>query len=750
MTHEDVLALIAQAKREGWTKLDLSDKGLTSLPSEIAQLTNLITLDVYNNQLSVLPPEIAQLTNLTQLYVSDNQLSVLPPEIAQLTNLTTLNVGGNQLSVLPPEIAQLTNLTRLDVYNNQFSVLSPEIAQLTNLTTLDVYNNQLSVLLPELWQLQKLEKLDVRGNLLPVPPEVLNSEGKPSNELTSAQPLLREYADIMRNGSVLNEARLIVVGEARAGKTSLIKQLLGEAFNPNEDSTHGVFIRELSVSSVLGDIRVNVWDFGGQDIYKSTHQFFLSERALYVLVLNAEQNEQQNRVTYWLKLIQSYGRGAPVIVVINKSESYQLNLDERRLRFDFANIAAPFIRTSAKTRAGLASLREQVQQQICRLRHVHTRLYERHVQVKQRLQRSNKSYISHDQFADWCDEAEIKGEERQAWLLRLLNDLGAAVAFDDDPNMAGKYVLDPAWVTRGVYQLLTEGEQRLRVSDARRLLDRQTYPADAPSWLLQLMHKFELCYPLNEQADKAYLLLDKLPNITPPEVADWAERDALRFEYRYAALPSSVITRFMARMHPFLQGEPWLTGTFLRSSDARNLALVYADLGNDAVFLAVDGYEATRRSFLAAICAQFEHIHASVNLQPEAYLPISAQLLDAKERERKLKPKPLAYADLLAAEEAGERDYFVPELRRRLNLRTLLDGVRVEVSPQALYEVLKKHFSKDEIKIMCDDIGLDFEQIYAGDGGKNRAGHEVVNYVKRHDKLDALLRYIRRERPGVI
>ena len=335
-------------------------------------------------------------------------------------------------------------------------------------------------------------------------------------------------------------------------------------------------------------------------------------------------------------------------------------------------------------------------------------------------------------------------------VLLCLDVVAFTVAFDDDPNMAGKHVLDPAWVTRGVYQLLTEGSQRLRVSEARRLLDRRTYPADTPSWLLQLMHKFELCYPLNDQADKAYLLLDKLPNITPDEVGDWAEKDALRFEYRYEALPNSVITRFIARMHHFLHGEPWLTGAFLRSHEGGNVALAYANLTDNFVSIAVDGAEATRRSFLAAIRAQFEHIHASVNLQPEAYLPISTHLLEAKERERKLKPKALAYADLLAAEESGERDWFVPELRRRLNLRVLLDGVRVEVSPQALYEVLKKHFSKDEIKTMCDDIGLDLEEIYVGDGGKNRAGHEVVNYVKRHDKLDALLRYIRRERPGAI
>jgi hypothetical protein len=106
--------------------------------------------------------------------------------------------------------------------------------------------------------------------------------------------------------------------------------------------------------------------------------------------------------------------------------------------------------------------------------------------------------------------------------------------------------------------------------------------------------------------------------------------------------------------------------------------------------------------------------------------------------------------DLLAVEDAHASDLFVPELRRRVNLRELLNGVRVEVTPQALYKVLREQFKADELRILCGDLGLDFEDIYRGDGGKSRSAQEIVDYLRRREKLDALVRYVRRERPGAL
>ncbi|MEH2420803.1 MAG: COR domain-containing protein [Nostoc sp.] len=174
MTNEELLEIIEQAVRDKVTKLDLSGEGLTTLPPEIGQLTNLRSLHLENNQLSRLSPEIVQLTNLQTLHLENNQLSRLPPEIVQLTNLRSLHLENNQLSRLSPEIVQLTNLQTLHLENNQLSSLPPEIVQLTNLRSLHLENNRLSSLLAEIVQLTNLQTLNLRRNQLSsLPPEIV-------------------------------------------------------------------------------------------------------------------------------------------------------------------------------------------------------------------------------------------------------------------------------------------------------------------------------------------------------------------------------------------------------------------------------------------------------------------------------------------------------------------------------------------------------------------------------------------------
>jgi hypothetical protein len=75
MTDAELLAIIAQAKRESWTELDLSGNDLEGLPSEIGRLQSLENLvlgkfdgEVKGNRLTAIPQEIFQLTtHLTQI-----------------------------------------------------------------------------------------------------------------------------------------------------------------------------------------------------------------------------------------------------------------------------------------------------------------------------------------------------------------------------------------------------------------------------------------------------------------------------------------------------------------------------------------------------------------------------------------------------------------------------------------------------------------------------------------------------------
>ncbi len=128
------------------TTLIIASKGLTNLPPEIGQLTNLNAMTLINNRLEALPSEMGQLTNLTDLFLSANMLKSLPPEMGQLINLSTLGISGNLLESMPKEIGQLTNLAVLGLNHNRLESLPPEMGQLTNLQRLYLKSNNITVL----------------------------------------------------------------------------------------------------------------------------------------------------------------------------------------------------------------------------------------------------------------------------------------------------------------------------------------------------------------------------------------------------------------------------------------------------------------------------------------------------------------------------------------------------------------------------------------------------------------------------
>jgi Leucine-rich repeat (LRR) protein len=272
------------------TSLSLFSNQLNTLPPEIVNLQNLTKLHLGSNKLSTLPPEIVNLQNLTELDLARNQLSTLPPEIVNLQNLTELNLGSNQLSTLPPEIVNLQNLILLILSDNQLSTLPPEIVNLQNLTSLDLSSNQLSTLPPSIVKMQNLTRLGLSSNQLTQFPKALldlnlevywdryswkkgihvkdNPFQTPPVEIVKQgrQAIIDYYAALEEQQKrPLNESKLILIGDGAAGKTSLMKRLLGLDFNPQESQTHGININTLTIKdNQNNDIKLHCWDFGGQ------------------------------------------------------------------------------------------------------------------------------------------------------------------------------------------------------------------------------------------------------------------------------------------------------------------------------------------------------------------------------------------------------------------------------------------------------------------------------------------------------
>ncbi len=141
ISEKELLQIIEKAKAEKQIDLNLSNKGITKLPPEIGNLTNLELLYLSNNQLTTLPTEICNLTNLEFFELSNNKLTTLLTEICKLTNLKYLYLSNNQLTTLPTVIGNLTNLRHLYLSNNRLTTLPTEINNLINLQFLSLRNS---------------------------------------------------------------------------------------------------------------------------------------------------------------------------------------------------------------------------------------------------------------------------------------------------------------------------------------------------------------------------------------------------------------------------------------------------------------------------------------------------------------------------------------------------------------------------------------------------------------------------------
>ena len=607
---------LQRAKRTG--KLDLSQRELTALPPEIGQLTSLQTLNLDGNQLTSLPPEIGQLTSLQTLGLLGNRLTALPPEIGQLTSLQTLNLDGNQLTSLPPEIGQLTSLQTLWLDYNGATALPPEIGQLTSLQTLGLLGNRLTALPPEIGQLTSLQTLNLDGNqLTALPPEIgqptsLQTLGLIGNQLTA---LPRQLADLLTKGLQLKlqgnplsepfpeliargsdalatylrslddaiaqyEAKLLLVGEGNVGKTSLIAALRGAPFVEGRPTTHGIEIRPLTIHhpELDVDMTVHAWDFGGQQVYRISHQFFFTCRALYLVVWNAREGQEQNEVEGWLRRIRlRVSRDARALVVATHRDERRPELDYPHLERDFPELLVSHYEVDNFTGHGIRELLEGIAEEAAQLPQMGQLISFRWIAARDEIlaRAETEPQIPYEQFAEICQRHRLDDDEIVT-LAELMHDLGQIIYYAHDEGLRDFVVLDPEWLTKAISYVLEDEPTRQSdgILDHARLAEiwqgknGLTYPARYHPYFLRLMEKFDVSYRLED--DEYRSLVAQLVPHARPEVP-WDTQTLPPNGSRRLALIcqlSEPVPGFIAwltvRHHRASIGKHWRTGVFLR------------------------------------------------------------------------------------------------------------------------------------------------------------------------------------------
>ncbi len=609
--------------------LSLFGNTLRDLPRSLRQLTRLQILNLSNNELTELPESLSQLRELLVLDLSSNELTELPKSMGQLKQLKFLYLDHNELTELPELSDQLA---QLDLSHNKLTFVPASISQLIRLEILNLSSNELKVLSKSLREIPNLDALFLHGNEeLGLPPEVLGPTFEDIRKINTqpARPreILEYYFRLGSGRRPLNEAKLILVGRGAVGKTSLVNQLVHGYFNKDEKKTEGIKITEWKFKLNKEDIRLNIWDFGGQEIMHATHQFFLTQRSLYLLVLNGREGGEDADAEYWLRLIESFGGESPVIVVLNKIREHPFDLNRRALQQKYP--IREFIETDCEDGTGIDRLREIFQTETNRLEDLRKSFPAGWFTIKDRLAAMEDNYLSFDDYRRVCEQNGEADHKAQEDLAGFLHRLGIALNYRDDARLQDTHVLNPRWVTEGIYKLLNSEKLQkkkgeIRLADLASILDPNQYPAGMRRFILDLMKKFELCFSFPED-DARYLIPELLDKQQPPEADQFKPEECLNFQYHYSVLPEGLLPRFIVRTHVLSEGVPrWRTGVIMEFEGCR--ALVKADVQDKKVFISVLGPTASRRRLLAVIRSDFERIHRDIrNLEPAEMVPVPEQ-----------------------------------------------------------------------------------------------------------------------------
>jgi internalin A len=559
-------------------------------------------------------------TNAAALYLDNLGITTIPAEVALLPKLIVLDLSFNRLTKLPSSLFTLTSLQFINLHSNRLDSISEKIASLTALTDLWLSTNRLRSLPQGLLELSRLERLAVHNNpelnlplelLGPAPgsDDFLNSTAKPAD-------ILAYYFRTRAAARPLNEAKLILLGRGEVGKTALVNRLVRDEFKPTA-LTRGIAITQWHASPA--GARLNIWDFGGQEIQHATHQFFLTERSLYLVVLNGRAGAEDEDAEYWLKFIKTFGGSSPAIVVLNKFRVQPFEVNRRALREKYSFIRN-FVETDCEPEVanGRAELIALIEEAVGSMEHVRAAFPADWFRIKERLsgmQERGESFISFEEYREICGELGEKDPVAQERLAGFLNALGVALNFREDPQLREETVLNPHWITEGVYQVLTserlanrKGE--LRPGDMEAIFEgKAAYPSRMHAFLIELMRKFELCFPYHEDVRARRYLVPELLGKEKPELEEAFEADlCVNFRYDYRLMPEGLLPRFITRTHTMSEPSArWRTGVVLQWEGCR--ALVEADKQERQVVVRVTGAMDARRRLVAVIRENFDQIH---------------------------------------------------------------------------------------------------------------------------------------------
>jgi len=448
--------------------------------------------------------------------------------------------------------------------------------------------------------------------------ELLKRLNAPKEVRQLGLSVMGRYVDNIEDVEHLNEARIFILGEKGAGKTSLCKKLHDlDAQLPQEyESTEGV---EISLWKILdetnsnNDISAHLWDFAGHTITHAVHRCFMSSDAIYIYVYNG-RTEHSNRPEYWLEQVKMYGGKSPVFFLINIRDKHIPQIERKALKNEYPNIVDFYeVDLGAMNKDKLSLFKDIVKETIknnlsWNKNKIPPEIYDIKNHLRYLFHVRDVDYITQEEFYTITKQYNPYYEEEYDVLLQDLKVLGICIQYDSyEMRDFNHLILNPDWIVQGIYRVINWGISKkkymLSIDDGKLVFntdeDKRRYPTDKIRFLYKLMKEYELAFFTHKNEDRVFIPL-LLPFDAPDVIPRFDSNDQLTmiFEVK-TALPPNVASRIIV-LRNYEITDPcmlWRKGACLNYCNGDAIALITEN--SRTIKIQVQGRD--RTAFLAEL-----------------------------------------------------------------------------------------------------------------------------------------------------
>ena len=120
--------------------------------------------------------------------------------------------------------------------------------------------------------------------------------------------------------------KVVLLGDSRVGKTSLLCTQLNKNKNTNQNPTIGCQCNELKITLDGQEVNMQVWDTAGQEIYRALVPIYLRDAHAAIIVYDITDKKSFKSLPEWIDILYGiFPQNSPLFFVANK-----IDLDENR------------------------------------------------------------------------------------------------------------------------------------------------------------------------------------------------------------------------------------------------------------------------------------------------------------------------------------------------------------------------------------------------------------------------------------